>query len=245
MAPARPNKPPDADKPSLVIPTTPHADWELAFITALPHGMLAGVHLPPHGEPAPGPVLARLAGPEREAAQRLRAYRQVSFVGGRLAMAWAIAEFGSRRAAILSTASGAPQMPPGLSGSLSHKRDLAVALVLRGEVGLGVDVEDTDRERPGVAARVLTPAEFEANQALPEARRWVDAILRFSVKEAVYKAIHPVLQRYVGFGEVEVWPAPDGCDEVRPLSPDVAAFRFEARHSWLGSRVLSTVRARR
>ena len=118
-----------------------------------------------------------------------------------------------------------------------------MALVARGRVGVGVDLEDTDRTRPGVAERVLTPNELAAVRQLVPSRQWVDTVVRFSVKESVYKAIHPTLQRYVGFGEVEVWPGTDGADRVDPLVPDVATFRFEARHVWIGERVLSTVRA--
>lgn len=217
----------------------------MAFVVPLPHGVVAGVHIPDAPDPVPEPVLARLLEPERRHAQSLHGYRQVQFAGGRLAVGLALAELGSRRVPVLSDEHGAPLFPPGVRGSISHKNDLAVALAARGELMLGIDLEDTERERPGVAARVLTPAELEANLALPPERRWVDAVLRFSVKEAVYKAIHPALRRYIGFGEVEVWPGSDGTDRVAPLSPDVAGYSFEARHAWLGSRVLATVKARR
>lgn len=228
----------------MIRPSAP-APWAMAFVVPLPHGVVAGVHIPDAADPVPEPILARLLEPERRHAQSLHGYRQVQFAGGRLAASLALAELGSRRVPILSDEHGAPQFPSGVGGSVSHKNDLAVALAARGELLLGVDLEDTDRERPGVAARVLTPREVEANLALPAERRWVDAVLRFSVKEAVYKAIHPALRRYIGFGEVEVWPGNDGTDRVAPLSPDVAAFTFEARHAWLGSRVLATVKARR
>ena len=108
---------------------------------------------------------------------------------------------------------------------------------------MGVDLEETTRPRPGVAERVLTPRELEAVRALVPSRQWVDTVVRFSVKESVYKAIHPTLRRYVGFGEVEVWPGTDGVDRIEALVPDVAAFTFEARHAWIGERVLSSVRA--
>ena len=67
----------------------------------------------------------------------------------------------------------------------------------------------------------------------------------FSVKESVYKALHPFLLRYIGFGEVAVWPQPDGNDRVEPfLRPGEGPFVFEARHVWIGDRVLSMVRLR-
>ena len=37
-----------------------------------------------------------------------------------------------------------------------------------------------------------------------------EVLLRFSLKEAIYKAAHPILQQYVGFQEAEVTPHSDG-----------------------------------
>lgn len=226
-----------------MIQPTPPAPWALAFVHALPHGVVVGVHLPASPEPVEAAALGRLTSAERDVAATLRAYRQVQFVGGRLAVAAAFAEMGTRRASVLSDEHGAPIMPDGLVGSITHKQDLAVALLARGSVHVGIDLEDTDRPRPGVAERVLTPEELAAVRALPESRQWVDTVVRFSVKESVYKAVHPTLRRYVGFGEVEVWPGTDGWDRVEPVTPDLKGFQFEARHCWIGVRVLTTVRA--
>jgi hypothetical protein len=69
----------------------------------------------------------------------------------------------------------------------------------------------------GAAARLMaTPEELAAVAAIPEAegadalgsRRWVDTVVRFSLKEAVYKALAPTLQRMIGFEEAAAWPAP-------------------------------------
>lgn len=39
-------------------------------------------------------------------------------------------------------------------------------------------------------------------------------MLRFSLKEAIYKASHPLLKQYVGFQEAEVTPYSDGTATV-------------------------------
>jgi phosphopantetheine--protein transferase-like protein len=106
-----------------------------------------------------------------------------------------------------------------------------------------VDLEDIDRERPGVARRVLTDAEFAEMEALPEGRRWTDAVIRFAAKECIYKALQPRLRRYIGFGEAEVFPDPSGVDRVRLLMAEAGAWAVDARHTWLGERVLASVRA--
>lgn len=237
-----------------MIDPLPFAPFAPAFRVALPYGLLSAVHLPSNSDAVGHPVLARLHPDEREYARTLGGFRQVQFVGGRLALGDVLGELGVRRAAVLPNAHGAPELAPGFVASISHKQDLAVALVARGHgVGIGVDLEDTDRNRPGVAARVLRAEEFAVVQGLPENRQWVDTVVRFSVKESVYKALHPFLLRYIGFGEVAVWPEPDGNDRVEPfLRPGEGPFRFEARHLWIDSaaapmatgRVLSLVRVR-
>jgi hypothetical protein len=82
---------------------------------------------------------------------------------------------------ILKDSLGRPCMPPGWVGSISHKKNTAVALVAANEnamaqthdvteksttrrllpsYGVGVDIENIDPKRSRIAARVLTPAEI-------------------------------------------------------------------------------------
>ncbi|HMV68174.1 MAG TPA: hypothetical protein PKA64_15100, partial [Myxococcota bacterium] len=58
-------------------PTLQHAN---------PHGAIAGVPLPDSPDPVPEEALERLAAAEREQARALRGYRQVEYVGGRIAL---------------------------------------------------------------------------------------------------------------------------------------------------------------
>lgn len=227
-----------------MIHSTPHQPWEQAFLVALPHGLCAGIHIPPTPDPVPGPVLARLHAQERAAAEALAGFRRVEFTGGRIAMATLFGDLGARRTAVLSDDHGAPALPEGFAGSISHKRELVVALLARGGPGLGIDLEETDRERPGVAERVLCPDELVAVRALPPERQWVDTVIRFSVKEALYKALHPFMKRYIGFGEVAVWPSQGGIIEIEPRVEEWKQYHIDARATWVEERVLATVRAR-
>lgn len=228
-----------------MIRLSPYAPYTPAFVVALPHGIAAGVHLPDAPNPVPTEILARLHPDERAHATTLGGYRQVQFVGGRLALGELFPELGLRRSPVLTNTHGAPVLPAGVTGSVTHKNDLAIAMIARGSPGLGIDLEETDRDRPGVASRVLRAEELAAVEALPVERRWRDTAVRFSVKEAVYKALHPFLLRYIGFGEVAVWPSPDGIDRIEPhLGPHEGPFVFDARHYWVENRVFSTVRIR-
>jgi 4'-phosphopantetheinyl transferase EntD len=206
--------------------------------------------------PVPPEVLAALHPEERSVAETLHGFRQEAFVGGRMALATAIAELGARSRAVPVGGRGEPVLPSGLVGSVSHKRDLAVAIVARAgtSIGLGVDLEDVGLPRDGVARRVLRAEELAAAEALPEDRRWVDVVTRFAVKEAIYKALAPTLQRMIHFEEAAVWPSPDGIDRVELHLAGASggdgpshegAYTVEARHAWIGARVLATVRIAR
>ncbi len=96
---------------------------------------------------------------------------------------------------------GAPVMPAGWLGSLSHKRAHAAALVApddRSGARIGVDLEDARAPRQPIERRILTPRELAA---IADRR---DITRAFAIKEAIYKAIDPFVRRYVGFLEVEL-----------------------------------------
>lgn len=157
--------------------------------------------------------------------------RRGTWVGGRLAMRHARRQLepAARDGAVLATDRGGPLLPPHLTGSISHKGARAVALVVRAGPAVhavGVDVEErpgADAETaPDLAPRILTAAEQErlAVQApSPRARRDATRVA-FALKEAVYKAIDPVVRRYVRFTEVEVAFGAPGPAAVRLLLPD-------------------------
>ena len=101
---------------------------------------------------------------------------------------------------ILSNDRGAPIMPDGWLGSVSHKGTLAGALVAPTSIGghVGLDLERAAPPKQDIGRRILTPRE----QA--QIRDGRDVTLRFAIKDAIYKAIDPYVRRYVGFTEVEL-----------------------------------------
>src|SRR5215510_7519633 len=137
------------------------AHFDIAFHHATPHGVLTAVHLPDSPEPVPEAVLATLPREEAEHARTLRGHRQPQFVGGRIALRRAMDQIGFRAGPVLPDARGTPQLPPGIAGSVSHKRDLAIAMASRDARGtLGVDLEDYGPPRLGIAEHVLVPEEL-------------------------------------------------------------------------------------
>ncbi|MBL8615899.1 MAG: 4'-phosphopantetheinyl transferase superfamily protein [Deltaproteobacteria bacterium] len=220
--------------------------YDVVYRDALVHGVVAGVVLPGDGAPVPAWALARLPPEEQEVARGLRNFRQCAYVGGRLAAHAALDGLGLAQGPVLTDARGAPLGPPGVSLSISHKSHLAVAIAARADLGvLGVDLEELGRARPHVARVVLTPVELEAISRLPPERRWVATLLRFSIKEAIYKALAPRLQRYIGFEEAEVSLRLDGTASVTlNLTQGEPPTSLDVRYHWLDGGFLSSVRAR-
>jgi enterobactin synthetase component D len=217
------------------------------------HGLCLAVDLPATPGNIPGDALARLHPAERTRAEQLPPRRRATWVGGRLALRAALDELGVRCGPVLATPRGGPDVPPGITASIAHKQALlAVALVhntLRGAT-VGVDLEPERPCREGIERLVLTDAEQQQVAALPPERRWPEVLLRFSLKEAVYKALDPWVRRYVGFDEVEVQPAPDGTAAVRlhlrdgegPFTVEACWWRHEPRLLLTTARIRSLSR---
>jgi enterobactin synthetase component D / holo-[acyl-carrier protein] synthase len=204
---------------------------------ALAHGACVIVELaePDDAEAA----LAQLAAAEQQRAAELAPVRRRDFIAGRTALRLALAEAPAAGAAMLSDDRGAPVLPAGWVGSLSHKGGLAAALVAPAGAGhVGVDLERAVAPRADIARRILTPRE----QAALDARapgRGAEVTLRFAIKEAIYKAIDPYVRRYVGFTEVEL--ELDVADAV--VVTTALPFAIEARWRAHGGHWLATARA--
>jgi len=214
--------------------------FTIAWTRPVRFGVLAAVPLPAGTAPVDEAVLARLAPEERAFALSEHGRRQIEIVGGRLA---ARAAAGGSWPALLPGPEREPLPPEGWSVSISHKNDLALALVGRADDGtLGIDLEGDARERIAIAERVCRPEEFEEVQTLPEAERWKNVLVRFAVKEAVYKAVYPHVRHFFGFQAARV---DAGGLVTLFLPPEDPSVRVETELEWLSpQRVLAMVRAR-
>lgn len=220
--------------------------FTVAFHHATAHGVVTAVHIPDSPDPVPEGILGRLPREEQDFARESRGYRQVQFVGGRIALRLACEQLGAKPGALLPNDRGAAILPAGITGSISHKSTLAIAMAARAHQGiLGIDLEDHGPPRLGIARKVLTPNELALIEQIPEQRRWIAVLLRFSMKEAIYKALDPYVRRYVGFHEAEVEPDLHGAAQVRlHLAQGEGPFIVDARYEWLFGRVLTSARIR-
>jgi enterobactin synthetase component D / holo-[acyl-carrier protein] synthase len=222
----------------------------IAFDLRLVHGRCVGVRLPDGVGIFDALAETALAPEERTFAASLTAVRRRTWVGGRVAMREALTRSGFDAPAVLADSRGAPLLPAGVAGSISHKESLAVALVARGAPDdgerLGVDLE-LDAARPhDIASHVLTDEEATELAALAGPARAREVLLRFSAKESIYKALDPFVRRYVAFKEIAVRPLPGGAAEVQlHLPASEGPFKIEVQWlRWQGL-VLTTARAAR
>lgn len=178
-------------------------------------GWLVAVALPELGADFGLESLGELTSEEVAYAQTLEARRAGQFVGGRLALRSALGKLNAPKTPSLPNPRGAPIVPAGYRGSITHKDDVAVAYACL-DTGwhVGVDVEVPLPERTRIASRVLTTDELEAIDGLEPTDRWLATLTRFSLKEAIYKAIDPLVKRYVGFKEVALTPEQSGAVSV-------------------------------
>lgn len=144
--------------------------------------------------------LAEVWDEERAAVARAVSKRQHEFFATRHLARLALDELGIAHAPILNHPDRSPRWPDGVLGSLSHTDTwcgVALTREASGVRGLGIDLERLGCVSPEVEERISTRRELVRSDA-------TRASLRFSAKEAFYKAIFPLVRRFVGFQEVEI-----------------------------------------
>jgi 4'-phosphopantetheinyl transferase EntD len=178
------------------------APFAIAFTVQTPHGVCTGVHLPESADDA----RPRLHPDEWALCQTLAPALRPGFAGGRVALRHALAVLPATGvSALLKNHRGAPLLPPGLHGSISHKRTLAVALAAHGgDDAIGIDVEDLSHTGPDIGRRILRDSEHAALVSLPADEQRQQTLLTFAVKEALYKALDPFVERHVSFLEAAI-----------------------------------------
>ncbi|MDC7715502.1 4'-phosphopantetheinyl transferase superfamily protein [Vogesella sp. LYT5W] len=167
-----------------------------------------------------------LAGVVPNCAQAVRS-RQLAHLAGRLCAEAALEALGGNRHAVGQDSGGAPRWPAGMLGSITHDAHGALALVAHRHDyrWLGIDVEPV-LDEPGCAAVCevcLTAAERTQLAASRDAA--AETTLRFSAKEAYYKAVFPQLGCDLDFLDVELAPMPAGSTRFRVLPLGRAALQ--------------------
>jgi 4'-phosphopantetheinyl transferase EntD len=218
-----------------------------------PHGVMVAVRID-EDEPRDA-LLSRLLPEEAALAATWGDPRARTFAAGRIALREAMAAVGvDVKAPILRSPRGAPLLPVGVRASVSHKDRIAVAMAALGDASVdgfvGVDVEELDVKRDDVSRLVLTDAERAELASLDDDARRRALLLRFSLKESLYKGLDPWVRRYVGFLEVEARVADEERDDghasfVLALKHGEGPFDVDARWWRRDELVLTSVRVKK
>ncbi|MGB0952230.1 MAG: 4'-phosphopantetheinyl transferase family protein [Planctomycetota bacterium] len=149
---------------------------------------------------------AALHGEEQALVSQAVASRRQEFSSGRL-LAHQLLQAADRDVpALLALEDRSPAWPDGILGSISHSRRWCAAAIApqqRGLLGVGIDVEDARPFASDLEEVILTARE----------RAWLTqsqadgpslALSAFSIKEAVYKAVHPCGNVGLGFHAMEL-----------------------------------------
>jgi 4'-phosphopantetheinyl transferase EntD len=156
---------------------------------------------------------------EREAVARAVASRRAEFLTGRTVARAALGQLGVAAVPIARRPDRSPDWPLGIVGSITHTRGLCAAVVARHRrggappLGLGIDAEVDAVLDDAIVHRVLTTRE-RAGLGRHAGR---DAVVAFSAKESLFKAINPATRVWLEANEVEVELVRDdhlGIDEI-------------------------------
>lgn len=140
--------------------------------------------------------------------QRSVAKRQAEFLAGRLCARKALQQLDGRHYVPSIGEDRAPVWPTDVRGSITHSHGWAAAIVGHQQQwrGLGLDMEpllDHDRAQR-LAGEILTDDELQRMAAGPDAQIALLVTLTFSVKESLFKAIYPLVQKRFYFKDAQV-----------------------------------------
>ena len=140
--------------------------------------------------------------------QRSVAKRQTEFLAGRLCARAALLQLDGTRASPAIGEDRAPVWPAHISGAITHSNGRAAALVAlkRDWQGLGIDLETllSAERAQRLIKEILTPDEQLRMAAAPQADHALLVTLTFSVKESLFKALFPLVQKRFYFEHAEM-----------------------------------------
>jgi enterobactin synthetase component D len=196
--------------PALPVCCTPlDAHWPLPFV--LPDTVLLGTHF--DTKQLTSDDFQRSAIEPPASIQRSVAKRQAEFLAGRVCARAALQQLEGLSFIPAIGEDRAPVWPAHITGSITHSTGRAAAIVANKVHwrGLGMDLENLlDAERAErLAGEILTGPELQrmAGGARDQLALWVT--LTFSVKESLFKALYPIVQKRFYFEHAEVleWSA--------------------------------------
>ena len=150
-----------------------------------------------------GDYTHRLSSKQTQFISKAVTKRQLEYSTGRFFTLLAQKLLG-RYPAPVETLNRCPIWPDGLLGSISHTDQFAIVVMALNTryKGLGVDMEIMGKVTNDISSLCLTPFELKN---LPQSDKMpYPETMIFSGKEAVYKAVNPLIGHIIEFNEVEL-----------------------------------------
>ncbi len=142
---------------------------------------------------------------EHELTSRMAHKRYIEFLASRYCAKQVLDTFGVSEFPLLPNEHRAPDWPMHIVGSISHTkgRCLAVACLTENLRSIGVDVELSEPLKAELMSQIITAR--EEKQLLDTNSPYGYAKLIFSIKESIFKCLHPIYQTWIGFKDVSIW----------------------------------------
>jgi len=136
----------------------------------------------------------------------MRALRRREFLAGRDALRQAMLDLRKPPCAIPMAADRSPQLPEGISASLSHSADFCIAIadLDNRTSSLGIDIEPAEGLDIGLWDTVCTRTERAWLASLPMAERPLAAKRIFCAKEAAYKCQFTLSKALIDFDAFDI-----------------------------------------
>ena len=148
------------------------------------------------------PDTASLLPEELTQTQNMVASRLTEFRHGRHCARRAMLKLGHKEAPVRKRHDRSPEWPADLTGSITHTGTFAAAAVARSTdfISLGLDIEKAGEMEPEALRLIVRPDETGGLDGSDGSRGQV----LFSIKESIYKCIHPIVHTFVDFQEMQV-----------------------------------------
>jgi 4'-phosphopantetheinyl transferase EntD len=132
--------------------------------------------------------------------------RRIDFTLGRVAAREALQKIGCPPTEIPVGTDRAPIWPAGITGSIAHTTNVAVAVVARVEqvLAIGVDIEQSSTVTEDLWPKLFLREEKAFLRSINKASRACFATAIFSVKEAFYKFQFPHTNEWLDFQDVKL-----------------------------------------
>lgn len=156
------------------------------------------------------------------------AKRQAEFLGGRLSARRALGDLTGQASTPARNAQQLPEWPQGVTGSITHSRGLAAAVVAKRanfqSIGLDAEVVMSDERATRLAPQILVESERQWLERLPRHACGDFVTLVFSLKESLFKALYPLVHQRFYFPDARLieWNAEQGTvmiELLKTLSP--------------------------